>query len=50
MQFLLVTFSPYRETKEGRRKFYKENKKTITREIVIIRDGEAESREKSRSP
>ena len=47
---LLLSFYPYKETKNGRRKFYKENKKTITREIVLIRDGEAESREESRSP
>ena len=47
---LLVTFSPYRETKEERRKFYKENKKTITREIVLIREGKVESREESKFP
>ena len=47
---LLLSFPPYKETKDGRRKFYKENKKTITRKIVLIRDGEAESHEESRSP
>ena len=48
---MLGTFFPYKETKEWGRKFFKENKKTIiTREIVLIRDSEAESHEESRSP
>ena len=46
---MLGTSSPYKETKERRRKLQR-NKKTITREVVLNRDGEAKSYEESESP
>ena len=48
---MLGTSSPYRDTEEeeGRRKLQR-NKKTITREIVLNRDSEADSCEESQSP
>ena len=46
---MLGSSSPNREIKEGSRKLQR-NKKTITREIALNGDGEAESCEESQSP